>query len=716
MGCNTSKVSSEYPSRVRRVDHYDENDNDNDRMKDDSIFSQKNIAADDALINKITNPNDQLDIQVADSQAFNNLFVQQRQQAIDNRSYRSTIESWQPKSLQQLVENIKSFSKAKSLVDCHWIIYYWIAINIEYDTVSYFKKDYKDQSAEGVFRTRKGVCAGYANLYKYLCEQLQMPCVVVSGFSKGYGFEYRQNPPTRTDHAWNAIEIDHHWYLMESTWGSGHLNEQNVFERKLDPSYFLPRPNEMIYHHFPEDVKWQLLRTPVKIDQFMQLPHFRSLGFDFKIELINPRNQVHISFLPGRPYALVLIRAPPDIYLMADLKLNGDDIDIDGSHYIMYEKRKQLYRCYFAPPNIGKYKITIFAKQGDSDIGQYRSVLEFLFDVKQIPNNIVSFPKTWKKFFDLGLEVISPQNTHIIKLNGANHAQIRIRAPENVGLVGRLTDENKKEVVDGDQVFYDRQKNIWQCQFAPDRDGLFNALILAKKKSDPGDYTSAILFKIEAKQMSSAPLSYPKTWPLFQDFGLKIEAPKNSANAVWSENGSYAEVLIQAPKDIQLSGNIEYNHVKIENGTLAQFDNDKKLWQLLFAPERTGPHELIVYAKRMNDNESSSNSVVKFNLNVTKLQRPIKFPLIYTEFQTKKCQIYSPIEGIVKKGSVVPIHCVVPGAIDVTVAVDSQVLESGGYSNPIFKRQVPAGSSDVIICAKFGQKSDYSGLVKYTIR
>jgi hypothetical protein len=48
--------------------------------------------------------------------------------------------------------------------------------------------------------------------------------------------------------------------------------------------------------------------------------------------------------------------------------------------------------------------------------------------------------------------------------------------------------------------------------------------------------------------------------------------------------------------------------------------------------ERTGPHELIVYAKRTNDRESSSKSVVKFNLDVIKLRRPMKLPMIYTQF------------------------------------------------------------------------------------
>ncbi|CAF3958532.1 unnamed protein product, partial [Rotaria sp. Silwood1] len=168
--------------------------------------------------------------------------------------------------------------------------------------------------------------------------------------------------------------------------------------------------------------------------------------------------------------------------------------------------------------------------------------------------------------------------------------------------------------------------------------------------------------------------------------------------------------------DVQLSCNITYNNVKIENGSLAQYNNDKKLWQLLFAPERIGLHELTVYAGRNNDTESSSTSVVQFNLDVNKLQRPMKFPLIYAPFQTKKCQIFTPLDGILKKGSVVPINCVIPGATDVNLTVDSQWLESEGYRDPILQREITVGSKDVAIYAKYGQKPDYDGLVKYTVQ
>ncbi|CAF1009426.1 unnamed protein product [Rotaria sordida] len=713
MGCKNSKVSATHRSIDRRL-NYDDGDNDYD--KDDAILSQKTIADDDdAIIANLTRGDDHIPILVADSQAFNNSFVQQRQQAIDNRPYQSVIESCQPKSLQQLTDIIKAFSKERSIVDSHWIIFYWIVCNIQYDTGAYISGKCNDQSPEKVFRKRKGISVGYANLYKYLCDQLQMSCQVISGYAKGYEFENRIDAPNKTDHTWNAVEIDHHWYLIESTWGAGYLNEQSIFQHEPNSYYFFPHPNEMIYHHLPDDHKWQLLQTPIKMTQYLEMPHLHPLYFDLNIELVSPRNQYHLDLIPGKSYAIVFLKVPLDVHLMADLKLN--DQIIDGGSYMMFDKRQQIYRCYFAPIHTGRHKIYLYGKRGNSVIGEYRSILDFVLDVKQMPQNSISFPKISNNFSDFDLEVISPRNTCLIKLNnGDKYSEILIKTPENVELRGHLQNERKQEVMGGEQVYYDRRKNIWRCKFAPDRNGLFEALIMAKKKTDPEIYITALAFKIEAKHIPLPPMSYPFTWQLFHDLDLRIEAPRNRSSAIWPDNASYAEILIKAPDNIQLSCDIKYENVRVENGSLAQFNNEKKLWQLLFAPERAGQHELIVYAKNIKDNQSSSNVVVKFNLEVRRLQRPMKFPVTYNKFQAEKCQIYTPMDGILKKDSIVPIHCVIPGAKSVNLTVDSQLLSNEGYKDPILQRQIRVGSKDVVIYAKYGQSSSFDGLMKYTVQ
>jgi hypothetical protein len=804
---------------------------------DNSINTQHQIrtvshTSNDTVSEHLPIVDELVDIEVIDPGAFNQVFIQQRQKAINNTSYRSIIESWKSYSLQELAEIIQIFAKGKSLVDRHWIIFYWIAINIEYDTVSYFTKDYKDQSAEGVFRTRKGVCAGYANLYKYLCEKLHMLCEIVNGYAKGYGFDDRESAPSETDHAWNAVQIYHHWYLMESTWAAGHIDDRKEFKHELASYYFLPRPNEMIYHHFPEDEKWQLLRKPVKLGQFMQMPQLRPDYFEFNLELIQPRNQYFIKLEQDKPFALVIMKAPSDVHLIADLKLH--DEKIDGGHRVIFNRKKRQYYCYFAPSNIGRHKVTIYAKRDGTSVGTFRSVLDLVLNIDQMPKNPISYPQTWKCFFDFRLIILSPLRTHLINLNNrqqfaqiiirtpsnieligqlknhnhetiicatrvyydrqkdfwrckfapnengifdaiilakkktdpgkytaavsfkihANHvsssplsfpdtwqlfydldlrilypvgrgiiilrdkssfAEIRVKAPNDVALLGQLIDSNKERIPDADQVYYDRHKDIWRCKFAPNHNGRFDATILAKKKSEPGLYSTAVTFQIEANHIHTPPLTFPQTWQAFYDFDLKIAAPRSSSSVIWSENASYAEILIQAPDDIQLSCRIEYNNVQIVNGSLAQYNHENQLWQLLFAPERTGLHELIIYAKRINDIESPSSAVIKFNLDVPILRKPMKFPMIYTQFETTKCRIYTPLNGILKKGSIILIHCVIPGATSTQLTIDSKRLPSEGYKNPILQREITVGSEDVTIYAKYDENLHYTGLIKYSV-
>ncbi|CAF4222808.1 unnamed protein product, partial [Adineta steineri] len=625
------------------------------------------------------------------------------------------------------------------------------------------------------------------------------------------------------------------WYLMQSTWGAGNLTDEKLFQRQLDTYYFFPRPNEMIYHHLPENDKWQLLRIPIQMKQYLQMPKINPIYFQLDLNLISPYNQAFIDLLPRKSYALVLIRAPSDVQLMASLKLH--EKDIEGGHQVEFDTKRQLYRCYFAPNTIGKYKITIFGKRDNTDEVKYSAAVELILDVQQKIKNPISYPKTWAKFFDLNLNIISPKNTHLINVhNGMTHAEILIQTPDDVELLGHLvyvdngekikgghevfydrhkklwrcrfapnTDgtfnaqisakkksdsgsytsvvsfkidakdiptpplsypetwpkffdlnlniispknthlinvhngithaeiliqtlddvellgrlvhvDNGEKIKGGDEVFYDRHKKLWRCRFAPSADGIFDAQILAKKKSDSGSYTSVVSFKIVAKNIPTTPLSYPKTWQIFYDLDLKIEAPKNRAAVIWPNNTSYSEIRMSAPDNVILSCALEYNGRKERDCTLKQFDHNKQQWQLLFAPQHTGHHKLTIFAKRQSDDAgTSSNSAVQFDLNVTKLQQKIKFPTLFEQFSTKKCQIYEPINGVLKSGTIVPIKCYIPGAKDIRLQVDSKWVETNEYEDPILKTEVTVGSKDVTIYAKYGQDTTYNGLIKYSV-
>jgi transglutaminase/protease-like cytokinesis protein 3 len=44
----------------------------------------------------------------------------------------------------------------------------------------------------------------------------------------------------------NVVRLDKHWYLIDSTWGAGHIDKYQQYEKKLKPHYFLTQPEQMI--------------------------------------------------------------------------------------------------------------------------------------------------------------------------------------------------------------------------------------------------------------------------------------------------------------------------------------------------------------------------------------------------------------------------------------------------------------------------------------
>lgn len=88
---------------------------------------------------------------------------------------------------------------------------------------------------EGGILEKKCVCEGYALAYKYYMNRLNIPCKVVSGVSR--------NQP----HAWNQIEINGKWYLVDATWddGSCALDEKS---HPVKHTYFLKSEYEFEDH------------------------------------------------------------------------------------------------------------------------------------------------------------------------------------------------------------------------------------------------------------------------------------------------------------------------------------------------------------------------------------------------------------------------------------------------------------------------------------
>ena len=62
------------------------------------------------------------------------------------------------------------------------------------------------------------VCEGYAKSFKILCDAVGLPCILVNGEASQADSDGKVHFTGRSNHMWNAVELDGSWYSVDTTW------------------------------------------------------------------------------------------------------------------------------------------------------------------------------------------------------------------------------------------------------------------------------------------------------------------------------------------------------------------------------------------------------------------------------------------------------------------------------------------------------------------
>lgn len=168
-------------------------------------------------------------------------------------------------------------------------IYVWMTENVSYDCIAYHNRKKLKAEPWEVYKYKRSICAGYANLFKELCELLSIECDVISGYAlndpKQTGKEFKKD-----NHAWNRVKLDDgKWYLIDATWGSGYTDEKvKKYTKEFNDYFYLTPPEQFILNHYPSKKKMQMLDKSVSKTTFINFP-FASFGvFENKIKAFSP--------------------------------------------------------------------------------------------------------------------------------------------------------------------------------------------------------------------------------------------------------------------------------------------------------------------------------------------------------------------------------------------------------------------------------------------
>ena len=144
---------------------------------------------------------------------------------------------------------------------------------------------------------------------------------------------------------------------------------------QYDEHYFLPDPEDFILEFFPYKTEWQLLESPITLEQFEQLPFVRSLFFHYHLSFVNQQHAIIQT--DNRGSCDIKLRMPdsltPRIAFHFHLRFSNssnsntqtdDSTDNQGvklERYVLHTVQDDLVSFNIHVPQEGDYFIEIFA-------------------------------------------------------------------------------------------------------------------------------------------------------------------------------------------------------------------------------------------------------------------------------------------------------------------------------------------------------------------
>jgi len=145
--------------------------------------------------------------------------------------------------LNEIKETRDSIVKSLSGIDYNKIMHAhdWIINNLDYEQNITNNNVY---NLYGALIEKSAVCEGYAEALKYILDEVDIPCVLVSGTAT--------NSEGKTErHEWNYVQLYGKWYAIDSTWDDPVIKGTGYVLDSIKHRYFLVGSNEMNKNHFP---------------------------------------------------------------------------------------------------------------------------------------------------------------------------------------------------------------------------------------------------------------------------------------------------------------------------------------------------------------------------------------------------------------------------------------------------------------------------------
>lgn len=345
------------------------------------------------------------------------------------------------------------------------------------------------------------------------------------GFAKGskYSAEKTFTLDEKDSHAWNSVKIDEKWFLVDCTWGA--KESQNDF-------YFLIDPHHLINTHLPymndnliKSNEWQLLSTPVSIDDFCMNVEPTPQAMQWKIY---PKSHQHRIIGMTEPLDIILLDLDEKLFRVKTVlhNMNNGNREENGCVFAYKETTSEI-NIKVRPKSYGKYVLKLYG-QTDKNTNTVIMLMEYIIKSLCIPD-LKPFPQEnglWGiklEAYDCGL----CKGNYVPAMQSVKkETEIRLQTTKRTPALVKLHSAQNNLIGDEGYAFAESKKDVLIIKVRFPSTDYYKLTVYLKPVVNGHDkYNDMAIFMIDCTEPLVPCIPFPKTFSTTDEYNCKIIEP-----------------------------------------------------------------------------------------------------------------------------------------------------------------------------------------------
>ncbi|XP_053398594.1 uncharacterized protein LOC123558094 isoform X2 [Mercenaria mercenaria] len=309
----------------------------------------------------------------------------------------------------------------------------------------------------------------HARLISSLCQMAGIPCVIISGMNKSAAYKVGSRCDRMVMGArWNAVFVNGDWRFLDAFWASscvvgkrsgewtlvdsdGNVTQEaeqqseGTLQHRINEFYFFPDPDKFVFTHYPDEIHWQLLESPITLKEFEEHVYIKERFYELDMKLSPDSHDKCV--ITSKDGEIELVFSLPTEHsknlrfkyrLYHEQKNTAFELDTLLDRFVMFEHTANVLRYTLRFPIEGKFKMDIYGLNiTESDM--FDLVCTYIIQCNEAKKNCLPLldvpPIGWGPGVntkEAGLKPITHESAIIVSEDG--NVNIRLAMEKNIQL------------------------------------------------------------------------------------------------------------------------------------------------------------------------------------------------------------------------------------------------------------------------------------------